>query len=43
MVCTPYRSVDGSSLPVLLLVNGFHGLRAVLLSGRQRIAYSSSR
>jgi len=36
-------SADGSVLLVLPLVYGFHGLRAVLLSGGQRIAHSSRR
>jgi len=44
MVCAPYCSVDGSALLILPLVNGFpEGSRAVLLSGWQRIAYSSTR
>jgi len=30
VLCYP---ADGGSLPVLLVVNGFHGLRAVLLRG----------
>jgi len=42
-VCAPYCSADGSGLHILLLVNGFHGLRAVLLGGWQRIAHSSGR
>ena len=43
-VCAPYCSADGSTLRILPLVNGFHnGLRAVLLSGWQRIAHSSAR
>jgi len=37
-VCAPISSVDGNALLVLTLVNGFHGLRAVLLNGWQRIA-----
>jgi len=41
-VYTLYWSADSSSLLVLLLVNGFHCLHAVLLSGRQRLAHSSS-
>jgi len=36
-------SVDGSVLLLLPLVYGFHSLRAVLLSGGQRIAHSSLR
>jgi len=32
-VCTPISSADGSALLLLLLVNGFHGLPAVLLGG----------
>jgi len=32
-VCVPISSADGSALLVLPLVNGFHGLRAVLLKG----------
>jgi len=40
----PYFSADGSGLLILSLVNGFHdGLRAVLLSGLQRIAPTSAR
>jgi len=40
----PYCSADGGGLLILSPVNGFHnGLRAVLLSGRQRIAHSSAR
>jgi len=39
-VCALYCSADGSALLILPLVNGFSdGLRAVLLSGRQRIAH----
>jgi len=42
-VRVPYGSADGSGFLILLLVNGFHdGLRAVLLSGWQWIAYSSA-
>jgi len=41
-VCAPYFSEDGSGLLILPLVNGFHGLRAVLLRGWQRIAHSSA-
>jgi len=44
MVRAPYRAADGSALLIPPLVNGFpDGLRAVLLSGRQRIAHSSAR
>jgi hypothetical protein len=43
-VCAPFCSADGTGLLILALVNGFHdGLRAVLLSGWQRIAHSSAR
>jgi len=43
-VCAPYCSEDGTALLILPLVNGFSdGLHAVLLSGWQRIAYSSTR
>jgi len=43
-VHAPYCSADGGRLHILSLVNGFHdGLRAVLLSGWQRIAHSSAR
>jgi len=43
-VCPPYCSADGSALLILPLVKGFHdGLRAVLLTGWQRIAPSSAR
>jgi len=43
-VCVPYCSADGNVLLILPLVNSFSdGSRAVLLSGRQRIAYSSTR
>jgi len=43
-VCAPYCSADGSALLILPLDNGFpDGFRAVLLSGRQRIARSSAR
>jgi len=42
-LCTPYCSADGGGLLILSLVNGFHDdLRAVLLSGWQRIAYTSA-
>jgi len=44
MVRAPYRAADGSALPIPPLVSGFpDGLRAVLLSRRQRIAHSSAR
>jgi len=44
MVCALFCSADGSVLPILPLVNGFHdGLRAIFLRGWQRIAHSSSR
>ena len=40
----PYCSADGSGLLIPPLVNRFHnGLRAVLLSGWQRIAHTSAR
>jgi len=42
-VCAPISSADGSALLVLPLVNGFHGLRAVLLNGWQRIARTCAR
>jgi len=43
-VCAPYCLADGSGLLIPPLVNGFSdGSRAVLLSGRQRIANSSAR
>jgi len=43
-VCTPYWSADDSGLLILPLVKAFHdGLRAVLLSGRPRIAHTSIR
>jgi len=41
-VYAPYWSEDGSGLPILPLVNVFHGLHAVLLSGWQRIAHTSA-
>jgi len=42
--CAPYCTTEASGLLIPPLVNGFHdGLRAVLLSGRQRIAPSSAR
>jgi len=42
-VRVPYSSADGSGVLILPLVNGFHdGLRAVLLSGWQRIAHTSA-
>jgi len=44
MVRAPYGSAYGSGLLIPPLVNGFHdGFRAVLLSGWQRIAHSSTR
>jgi len=44
MVRAPYRVAEGGALLIPPLVNGFpDGLRAVLLSGRQRIAHSSAR
>jgi len=43
MDCAPYCSADGSGLHILPLVNGFHGLRAILLGEWQRIAHSSAR
>ena len=43
-VFAPYCSMDGSGFLILPHVNGFHdSLRAVLLSGWQRIAHSFSR
>jgi len=42
-VCMLISSADGSALLVLPLVNGFHGLRAVLLNGWQRIARTCAR
>jgi len=42
-VCAPISLADGSALLVLPLVNGFHGLPAVLLSRGQCIARSSAR
>jgi len=42
--CAPFCSADGSALLILQFVKGFHdGLRAVLLSGLQRIAHTSAR
>jgi len=42
-VCALYCSADGGGLLILSLVNGFHNdLRAVLLSGWQRIAHTSA-
>jgi len=42
-VRVPYSSTDGSGLLILPRVNGFHdGLRAVLLTGWQRIAHTSA-
>jgi len=42
-VCAPFCSANDNILLVLPLVNGFHGLRAVLFNGWQRIARSSAR
>ena len=42
-VYAPYWSEDGSGLPILPLVNSFHGLHTVLRSELQRIAHSSAR
>ena len=43
-VCALYCTSDGSALLILPLINGFsYGSHAVLLSGWQRIAYSSTR
>ena len=42
-VCAPFCLADDNILLVLLLVNGFHCLRAVLFNGWQRIARSSAR
>ena len=42
--CAPFCSAGGSALLILQFVKGFHdGLRAVLLSGLQRIAHTSAR
>jgi len=41
-VCAQYFSADGSGLVILSLVRGFHGLRAILLIGWQRIAHTSA-
>jgi len=38
----PFCSADGSVLLVLPLVKGFHGLRAGLVNGCQRIAHTSA-
>jgi len=43
MVCVPISSADGSALLVLPLVNGFHGLHAVLLNRWQQIARTCAR
>ena len=43
MVCAPYFCADVSGLLILLLVNGFRGLRAVLLSEWLWIAHSCAR
>jgi len=43
-VCAPYCPADSIGVLILALVNCFHdGLRAVFLSGSQRIAHSPSR
>jgi len=42
-VCAPFCSADDSALLILLLVNGFHCLDAVLLSGCQCIPISYAR
>jgi len=42
-VCTLFCLLDGSAFLVLTLINGFPCFRAVLLSGWQRIAHSSTR
>jgi len=41
-VCVPFCLVNDNILLVLPLVNGFHGLRALLFNGWQRIARSSA-
>jgi len=41
-VCAPFCSANDNILLVLPLINGFHGLRAVLFNGWQRIACSSA-
>jgi len=43
MVCALSYTADGSASLILLLVNSFRGLRAVLRSGWQRIAHTSAR
>jgi len=42
-VCTPFCLANDNILLILPLVNGFHGLRALLFNGWQRIARSSAR
>jgi len=42
IVRAPYCSADGSGLLTLLLLKVFHGLRAELLNGWQRIAHTST-
>jgi len=42
-VSAPFCSADVSGLLILPLVNGFHGLRTVLLSGWLQITHSSAR
>ena len=41
-VCMLYCLEDGSGLLILPLINGFHGLHAILLHGWQWIAHSSA-
>jgi len=41
MVCPLFYSADGIALLILPLVNGFHSLHVVLVSGGQYIAQSS--
>jgi len=41
--CAPYCSSEGSALLILQFVEGFHGLRAILLSGLHRTADTSAR
>jgi len=42
-VSPPFCSADGSGLLILPLINGFHSLRTVLLSGWLQITHSSAR
>ena len=42
-VCAPHCSADGRALLILSFGIGFHGLRAIFLSGWQRIAHTSTR